>query len=643
MKRILKVISAALCVCIISSASVSAEVMTEKSATGPADTVYVAGNPDLYPIEYYDAESKIYKGIVPEMLRRVSDNTGISFTYVSAGMENEQKRLSRNNQVEIVTAVLSDDDECRLEEKYPVLTVKDEAGEKTYCIGFTQIASDDIKEAVKAALAQISEKEKTGLLMSYAMTNRAMPKIRFIFWICISFFSAILISLIVVLIVRRRKCRKERDINLTDTLTGIGNAEYYKYSFNGFITDQVRNLYNAAYIAFDAEKNENLWGKSICEDIEKITAEHLNSVSESGEYLSHLEKGVFVLMYQARSFEEADSRAGKLIAGLNECLNGYNRDWIGMFNEGVCRLCNHPDSNAESTLYNAKQAYIKAKNDHVDYYIGSSRQAMENRRRARLCAQMSESIEKGEFEIYMQFITESEKGEICGAEVLSRWQHSEYGLLRPHEYIELLKETGKIVEHDYHVFRNVCGQLEYWSSQPYKRLFLTCNFTRASVSREDFAEKIREISEKFSFDHKRLVIEITEDSVADNLDVVSSNIRQLSEMGFNIAIDDMGSGFSSLADLYDNEIDVVKIERDFLVSCSSERRLKMLQDIITLVHNTGARVICEGIEFKEQQEMLCNIGCDMLQGFYYSRVLPLSECERFLSLNHITEKQILGK
>ena len=134
MKRILKVISAALCVCIISSASVSAEVMTEKSATGPADTVYVAGNPDLYPIEYYDAESKIYKGIVPEMLRRVSDNTGISFTYVSAGMENEQERLSRNNQVEIVTAVLFDDEDCTLKEKYPVLTVEDEAGEKTHRI-----------------------------------------------------------------------------------------------------------------------------------------------------------------------------------------------------------------------------------------------------------------------------------------------------------------------------------------------------------------------------------------------------------------------------------------------------------------------------------------------------------------------------
>ena len=90
MKRILKVISAALCICLLTSAALSAEVLTEKSGTGSADTVYVAGNPDLYPIEYYDAESGSYMGIVPEMLSMVSDNTGISFTYVSAGMENEQ-------------------------------------------------------------------------------------------------------------------------------------------------------------------------------------------------------------------------------------------------------------------------------------------------------------------------------------------------------------------------------------------------------------------------------------------------------------------------------------------------------------------------------------------------------------------------
>ena len=112
-------------------------------------------------------------------------------------------------------------------------------------------------------------------------------------------------------------------------------------------------------------------------------------------------------------------------------------------------------------------------------------------------------------------------------------------------------------------------------------------------------------------------------------------------MGFKIAIDDMGTGFSSLSDLYDNDIDVVKIERDFISACTSERRHKVLGDIVSLVHNTGARVICEGIENKEQQEMIKEIGCDMMQGFYYSRVLPLGECERFIDSKSIVGKPVL--
>lgn len=116
------------------------------------------------------------------------------------------------------------------------------------------------------------------------------------------------------------------------------------------------------------------------------------------------------------------------------------------------------------------------------------------------------------------------------------------------------------------------------------------------------------------------------------LAIIGLNIKY-SEYGFKVAIDDMRTGFSSLADIYDNEIDIVKIEREFISSCVTDRRRHMLGNIIELVHNAGAAVICEGIETPEQLEMLKSLNCDMTQGFYNSRVLPLPECESFFLSN----------
>lgn len=262
---------------------------------------------------------------------------------------------------------------------------------------------------------------------------------------------------------------------------------------------------------------------------------------------------------------------------------------------------------------------------------------IQSKKRDKMYAAISKAVSDGEFRVYLQFINENRTGKICGAELLSRWQNEEYGILRPCEYIDILKESGQIIEHDYKIFSAVCRQLETWEAAPYNRIFLTCNFTRISLSQDDFFERITEISSGYKFDRSRLVIEITEDSVAENTKAVSENIRKCREVGFKIAIDDMGAGFSSLADLYDNEIDMVKIDGNFIASCKSERQQTMLSNIITLVCQSGAKVLYEGVENLNQAEFLDKINCDMMQGFYFSKIIPLDECEKFLKDKSITE------
>lgn len=618
-----------------------AEVYTVSDDAGSADTVYVAGNPDCFPIEYYDSESKTFCGVIPDILRKISEKTGISFTYISASSKNRQKELSRNNQAELVTAIESEHNECSVSETVPILKSSLEGNDVTYCIGFTEIASQEMIEKVKSACSEISEQEKTGLLISNATDNPNLKTDKYIiFLICsVAFVLLAIIAIIAIFAVVHKRKRNAKD-SLIDNRTGVGNAEYLSYVFENLISYQSRNLYITVYLAFDTEKISVKYGEKAVDEIEKYAATHLSAAIASAEYLAKTDSGVFVLLIQAVTKKEAASKTLDILNGLNLYIQEFYPETADMFKAGISRLCEHPDGNSETEFYNARQGYFAALKSGNAVEITSTEHLSQSRKREKLRLSLPKAVSDGEFRVYMQFITENKTGKICGAEMLSRWQNSEYGILRPSEYIGLLKETGQIVEHDYKIFSALCRQLEVWDKKPFDSLFLTCNFTRISFCQNDFFDCINAISSEFKFDHSRLVIEVTEDSIAEDSAVVSENIRKCREIGFKIAIDDMGTGFSSFADLYDNEIDLVKISSEFITSCTSKRRQEMLADIISLVHRSGAKIICEGVERFEQAQILNDMDCDMIQGFYYSKILPLAECAKFLEMGNICEKSV---
>ena len=619
-----------------------AAVYTSPDDGGEPDTVYVAGNPDCFPLEYYNTETKTFCGAIPDMLNTVSEKTGISFTYISASPENRQKELSRNNQAELVTALQAEANECKTSELLPVFEIDSDGISKTYCIGFTEIASPELVQKIKAAFSEISENEKMGFLIANSYNNPEIRvknrTIKIIIIAAASLFALILAGVIIAL-----KKKKNNRSTMIDKQTGVGNAEYYTYAFEQLISRQSKNLYNVIYLATDTEKIAAEYGEKTIAEIDNYAAAHLNSAIASAEYLARVNDGVFVLLIQTSTENECRYKANTVIKSLNGYIREFYPDMDSAFNAGVTRLCEHPDCNAETAFYNAKQGYLAALRSKTPTAITPKSQLAQSRKQEKLRKSIASAVADNEFKVYLQLITENRSGKICGAEMLSRWHNTEYGILRPHEYIDILKETGQIIRHDYNMFSSVCRLLENWSEEPYDRLFLTCNFTRVSLSQNDFSDRITEISSGYKFDRSRLVIEVTEDSVSENSEIVSKNICGCREMGFKIAIDDMGTGFSSFADLYDNEIDLVKIDGEFIASCTSKRRKTMLSDIISLVHNSGAKVLCEGVENLDQANFLDGVNCDMMQGFYFSKILPLSECEKFLRTEKITAESVFKK
>ncbi len=250
-----------------------------------------------------------------------------------------------------------------------------------------------------------------------------------------------------------------------------------------------------------------------------------------------------------------------------------------------------------------------------------------------------QSIENGEFKMFLQFVVDSKTQNISMAEALSRWAHPEKGILGPGAYIGAMESLGLISKLDYYMFELACRQLAQWNGTAHGNISISCNFTRATLSEPDCAEKLKEISDRYHFTKSLLAIEITEDTIEKDREIAQRNIRLCKEYGFRIYLDDLGSGYTSLSNLCDYPIDVVKIDRDILLKADTSRGKELLTGIIALAHHLKLSAICEGVETEEQNTLVSQADCDYIQGWYYAKAMPAEEWESFINVYHENQKK----
>lgn len=238
-------------------------------------------------------------------------------------------------------------------------------------------------------------------------------------------------------------------------------------------------------------------------------------------------------------------------------------------------------------------------------------------------------LKNKEFKMHLQFIVDNKTKRIVSSEALSRWETSEGEVIMPGKYIGLMEKSGLITKFDYYMFESVCDKLSQWADTDLKELTISCNFTRITISEKDFVTKIKNIAERYEFDRSKLIMEITEDSIEKNLDVARNNIIKAKELGFHIALDDIGSGYTSLISLCEYPIDIVKIDREVLLLSEKESGKKLFLGIISLIHNLNLKVVCEGVETEKQNTLVSESECDYIQGWYYSKALPEASAEIF--------------
>ena len=594
------------------------------------ETLLISGNADLYPIESYDRGRECYVGLLPELYERLSEQTGYDLVYLPYSKNTTQAQQTANRQADIISAYPSGTvDSGAMRRQVLLCTIEHDGAERAIYVGFTNALTPERAGALAQALEDLSGAESIGVLADYTNSSGA-EAYRTRWLITLAALIAAMLAAAVALIVFARKKRAEQKTNaLIDPRYGIGNDRFYLHCVETLLPAPLRSIVYVICIGCDMPSLEWRFGEAEREEIFSRAAEYLRLGCAREEYLACVGRGMFALVCQCGSREAAQQRAEGLIRGLDGYLAGFRAEYAGAFRAGICSLSENPDCGAEAALYNARQGCAHAFRAETPCAFSTRGMIDESEQLERLRGSMSKAVEKGEFEPYLQFVVDR-TGTVVGAETVSRWQSPEDGLLPPSKYIDLMIRAGTVTEHDLYMLRCACAQLQSWRREGLEKLCLSCNFTRQSLSDERTLPRVREIAEQYDFSHDCLIIEITEDCFVHDRSAAAETLNGLIALGFHIALDDMGDGYSSLSDLCTYRFDYVKIDRSILLDAEEERGRALLAGLVQLAHSMGIRVLSEGVETKEQLDIALAAGCDFIQGFYFSRVLPKREAERYL-------------
>lgn len=282
----------------------------------------------------------------------------------------------------------------------------------------------------------------------------------------------------------------------------------------------------------------------------------------------------------------------------------------------------------KTALSRAKQACSMAENKNVLYCRWDNSSGKDFERQIKIENNIQNEIENNRFFLEYQPIIDAKTNKIMGAEVLSRLNSSTEGILTPYFFLSAVSNVGANKKFDYYIFEKNC---KWISSDKEKRVkyVYTINFSRNTLCDKDFAETIIEIVEKYSIAYSCIAVEILEDKSLSKEEkaILVRNLSCLKEKGVLILLDDFGKGYTGLSDLAEFDISIVKIDKSITQNAVNKTGFLILKNVIQTAHDLGFKTLCEGIETEEHKKTAIDAGCDILQGYYFSRPVPVTQFE----------------
>lgn len=358
--------------------------------------------------------------------------------------------------------------------------------------------------------------------------------------------------------------------------------------------------------------------------LQKISEKIENALSKE-ELMGHINADRFVFYLMDTDEDVIRGRLGKLSDEISKISAEYNTPQvISCF--GVCDWSS--GCNIEEIYGNANMAKRLVKGGDQGYcgfFCASETERMIEEKR--LTDRFDEAIQDKEFEVWYQPKINPKTERVVGAEALVRWRTKENQLISPGKFIPLFEKNGSIRELDEYMFRCVCRQQNKWKEEGKTVVPISINLSRASLYSNDLIKRYIAIAAEYGVNLKDVPIEITESAAMDE-EAVKTLADLFIEAGFLLFMDDFGSGYSSLASLNNYHFDTIKIDKSLVDHIGDDSGERLLFHSITLAKELGMHITAEGVESEDQVKFLMKLSCDNIQGFYYSKPLPLEEFEQ---------------
>lgn len=396
----------------------------------------------------------------------------------------------------------------------------------------------------------------------------------------------------------------------------------------------IQNLQNAKaknetlglmYLDLDRFKSVNdslghLMGDRLLQQVSK----RLLSVMRDKDFVARLGGDEFVIVLSNSDREQCLEIAEML---LNSFKTPFHIDSFEFYITTCIGLSIFPydgeDSNtlmrnADAALYRAKE---QGKNEYKVYHSGMN---IESYRKFLMQNELRKAIELDQFTLVYQPRIHLMTEKVVNAEALIRWNHPNWGVVKPDVFIPIAEESNLIFEIDKWVLKKVCEQINSWKKSPLQPFKVSVNFSAKHFLQRNLIKQIKEILDDFKVDPLMLEFEITETALLQNEEIVKQTLQQIKELNIQISLDDYGTGYSSINYLREFPFDTIKIDRSYIQEITKKEKNSriIVESIITLIKKLGIHVVAEGVETDEQLNFLKTLQCNEVQGYIFSR--PLS-------------------
>lgn len=412
-----------------------------------------------------------------------------------------------------------------------------------------------------------------------------------------------------------------------DELTGIYNKQAFYAKTKEMLLDNPDKNFDLLRINIERFKVLNdLLGESTGDKLLRYIGKFLKEINLPLCVSGRLYADNFVVCYEAG---KGDSR--RMINTLQMVADSFAINNRTILSFGLYRIDDKtlPVSvmcdRANMALWKAKGNF---KNPYCEYDEKMRQQVLKEQK---IINAMEMAIQNKEFTLYLQPKYDIEKGTIIGAEALVRWISLENGFISPGDFIPVFENNGFVYEVDKFIWEESCRYLRKWLDEGREVHPISVNVSRIDLYDPKLVQHLVDLREKYQLPSQYLELEITESAYTEDPEQIITITRQLREAGFVILMDDFGTGYSSLNMLKDIQIDVLKLDMGFLKSSDySAKGGNILTAILKMAESLKMQTIAEGVETKEQVEFLKSIGCKYVQGFYYSKPLPVGEFEKLI-------------